>query len=115
MMQPLGNALQGFGRKRSLVISGEPGIDEISISGGTQILQISSESMDSFTFSPQEPDIACVPYETIPSGDAELNAATFKALLKNKAGAGILNMVAPSAARGISRSLRVCRRWENAG
>ncbi len=97
LMRSLGDALKSLGRIRSLVVCGDPGIDEISISGATRMLEIRPESMISSTISPDELGIMCVPYEEIPAGPAAFNAAIFRALLANEAADSTRDMVALNA------------------
>lgn len=98
LMQPLGEALQGIGRRRSIVVYGEPGIDEISISGETRLLKIDSNTMSSFSVSPTDFGIAHVPYDALPSGDAESNVSTFNDVLEGKIRDGIVDMISVNAA-----------------
>lgn len=52
--QLLAEILQRLGRTRSFVVTGEPGIDEVSISCATQILDVSQQDVSSMRISPQD-------------------------------------------------------------
>jgi len=54
---------------------GDDGIDEITLSTTTQIMQISGGEQKSETFDPRDLGISYAPIETLAGGDAEFNAA----------------------------------------
>jgi anthranilate phosphoribosyltransferase len=93
----LARALQLMGRRRALVVRGEPGIDEFSISGGSDVVEITPHRLRSFRLSPEECGISLEPYANLPSGLAPANAKSFCELLEGAAAASIRDLVALNA------------------
>lgn len=87
-----------LGREKSLVVWGAPGIDEISISGVTKILEVTEIKTREWEIEPSDFGIECIDYAHIPGGDAKDNAAIFQQLLYRSANNGITELVALSSA-----------------
>ncbi len=90
----LADALQMLGVERALVVWGEPGIDEVSISGATHWLDVTPAAVISGTWTPAQ----MIPYERIPAGDAAENAGEFQRLLTGTGDSAAAQMVAVNAA-----------------
>lgn len=86
-----------LGRKKSIVVYGEPGIDEVSISGVTHVYECSNENVKYYTICPQDFGIMPVDYGNIPGGDADENMNIFLELLEGKAPQSIIDMVSLNA------------------
>ena len=93
----LAAAVQILGRARVLIVSGEPGIDEFSISGQSTVCDITQDSIRTFSCAPNDFGISPVDYDTVPSGLAESNAKIFLELLDGRADVSITDMVALNA------------------
>lgn len=107
-------------KNRVSVVHGEPGIDELSISGRSKIYRMSGSEQQELEVSPSDFGIIPVDYLDLPKGDVSLNAEIFLQLLDNQAHRGIKEMVALNSAlvlwnsqvtdtleEGYSRSLKV--------
>ncbi|MBN1411307.1 MAG: anthranilate phosphoribosyltransferase [Spirochaetales bacterium] len=95
--QLLARALYKLGRTKCLVITGEPGIDEISISGKTRIVELTGSKLKEYNITPSDFGIKPVPYETIPAGDCKENAKYFKSLMQSGEPESLLDMVSLNA------------------
>lgn len=84
-------------RKKSLVVVGEPGIDEISISGKTTLYEVESGSIKEYSFEPQDFNIPLIKYEYLPGGDADTNSGLFLELIDNKGSMHLKDMVCLNA------------------
>jgi anthranilate phosphoribosyltransferase len=93
-VQVLAEALKLLGRKRALVVTGEPGIDELSVSGISKLLDVTATEITDFSVLPETVGIERVNYEEIPSGQAPYNAGLFHELLENAGPASLKSMVA---------------------
>lgn len=93
----LAEILQRLGRQKCLVVCGAPGVDEVSISGRTDILSVTQDSVTPITLAPEHLDIQPVVYEAIPGGDADDNAVLFEQLMEGTAPESIVQMVSASA------------------
>ena len=89
----IAETLKAQGRKRCLIVVGEPGIDEISISGGSQIIELKDGALQEYSLKPQDFGIQPLDYGSIPCGDAKKNAEIFLGLLEKGEPASVLNML----------------------
>lgn len=83
-----------LGRERVAIVVGEPGIDEVSASGATEIYQYCNGKFEHYRIAPEEFGIKRVSYSDIPSGEAEANARVFMRLLDGNCSPHVLSMVA---------------------
>jgi anthranilate phosphoribosyltransferase len=94
--------LKRLGRKRAIVVYGEPGIDEFSISGPSSYWLLNEKGDVSFhnielgIIGIQSHDFA-----TVPGGDAKTNQDLFSRILKGESCSGLLDMVALNAGAAI--------------
>lgn len=79
-------AMVMLGAERALIVSGEEGLDEMSIAGPTCIAAIGIESLPA-TLAPADAGLARHPLDAIRGGDAAYNAAALRRLLLGEAGA----------------------------
>lgn len=102
-------AIRLLGSERALVVSGEEGLDEISVSGPTRVESIGFSSM-SDVITPESAGIAIHPPEALKGGDAAYNAAALRRLLDGETGAYrdavLLNAAAALMAAGEADTLR---------
>lgn len=84
-------------RKKCLVAVGEPGIDEISISGKTTLYEIEDGSIKEYSFEPQDFNIPLIKYEYLPGGDADANSVLFLDLIDGKGNVHLKDMVCLNA------------------
>lgn len=91
--------LQELGSEGALIVWGEPGIDEISVTGTTGYLQVGSGGIQGGHFkTPTHPDLD---YSKLPGGDAKENADIFLKLLHGEHKGPLLDMVCVSAGAAI--------------
>ncbi|MBU2530800.1 MAG: anthranilate phosphoribosyltransferase [Elusimicrobia bacterium] len=83
-----------IGREECLVVSGHPGIDEISVSG-ISIVGGSQTTIREIT--PEQIDTPRYDYDKIPCGDAKFNAQEFYKLINNSANNGLEDIVCVNA------------------
>jgi len=89
----IAESLTELGRKKCLVVSGEPGIDEISISGKTHVFEINKTEITEYDLNPEDFNITTVNYGDIPAGNAEDNANHFFNLINNAANDSLASFV----------------------
>lgn len=89
------DALFELGSAGALVVFGEPGIDEISVTGTTGTLHVTKSGIIEGAFTtPTHPDLD---YSLLPHGDAQENKATFRDLLSGAEQGPLLDMVCQNA------------------
>lgn len=74
------DAMDMLGVKRAMIVSGEEGLDEISIAGPTRIATIGIDGLGN-TVSPEDAGLPRHSLNAIRGGDAEFNAAALRRLL----------------------------------
>lgn len=81
-------AMARLGTERAMIVSGEEGLDELSIAGGNMVADIDAAAHITLTtFTPQEVGINCHPLSALRGGDAIYNAAALRRLLQGEHGA----------------------------
>lgn len=93
----LAEACIKLGRRRAAVVHGDPGIDEVSISGATQVYECVDKKIKRYQIVPGDFGIPIVPYEKIPGGDFHVNREIFMRLLKGDVERSIIDMVSINA------------------
>ena len=89
----IAECLSEMGKKRCFVVLGEPGIDEISISGSTSLYRVEGNEVKKYKLKPEKFNIEYTRYSDIPGGNAEENVSIFNSLLENNAPESVKNMV----------------------
>ncbi len=101
--------LRELGLKKAWVVHGADGLDEVSISGETQICEMEAGAIDNFTLVPEDAGLRRYPLEGIKGGDAKHNAEKLEALLKGEKGAYreivLLNAASALIVAGITNDL----------
>lgn len=84
MVEPIAKALMGLGIKRAMVVSGEDGLDEITLTTSTLVTEIEGEKLHSYRISPSDFGLAEVPFSSIEGFEAEQSAERVRELLDGK-------------------------------
>ncbi|HEV3284683.1 MAG TPA: anthranilate phosphoribosyltransferase [Solirubrobacteraceae bacterium] len=88
-LETIAGALAALGVDRALVVSGEDGLDEISASAPTRVVEVNGEEIRAYTLRPQdagiEPAPAAEAAEASRGGTPEENAAVTRAILAGEA------------------------------
>ncbi len=80
----LAEVLNNLGTKQAFVVHGKEGLDEISISGETQISELSNNKVRTYTVTPEDFGITPVDISKISGGDTKENARIIKDILDGK-------------------------------
>lgn len=79
-------ALQRLGTDHSLVISGDEGLDELSLAGGNELAEIKGGEVLMRRATPADAGLPPAPIDAIRGGDPAHNAAALRALLQGEPG-----------------------------
>lgn len=79
-------AMAKLGTGRSLIVSGDEGLDELSLAGGNEVAVVTANSFEMSRLHPSDAGLARAPIEAIRGDDAAHNAAALKALLMGAPG-----------------------------
>ncbi|HMT03969.1 MAG TPA: anthranilate phosphoribosyltransferase [Solirubrobacterales bacterium] len=82
--ESIAEALVGLGTERALVVSGDDGIDEISITGPTRIIDVADGGTEERFVSPEEFDLERAELGDVAGGTPEENAAVTRAVLEGE-------------------------------
>ncbi|MGC9329100.1 MAG: anthranilate phosphoribosyltransferase, partial [Candidatus Hinthialibacter sp.] len=77
-------SLQLLGLRRAWVVSASDGLDEITLTGSTQVRQVSPDEIQSFDISPEEYGLSLCSPGDLKGGSLEENAAITRAILGGK-------------------------------
>lgn len=103
-------ALRLLGTERAMVISGEDGLDELSLAGRNCVAEVANGVTSSYMVSAEDAGLPSSPVSAIRGGDAVHNAAELRKLLRGNAGpyrdAVLFNSAAALIVAGEVESLR---------
>ena len=80
-------ALARLGTEHSLVVSGDEGLDELSLAGGNEVAEIEGGEVRMKRVDAAEAGLVHAPVEAIRGGDPQYNAAALRDLLRGEQGA----------------------------
>jgi anthranilate phosphoribosyltransferase len=109
MMELVAQALIGLRIERAFVVHSEDGMDEISISAPTNVLEVRDGSIHRITLTPELFGAAPASLESLRGGDARANATIIEAILKGERGPRrdvvLMNAGAALVVAGLASSL----------
>jgi anthranilate phosphoribosyltransferase len=86
IMELMANALHGLGLEHAFVVHGANGMDEVSISSRSYVVEIRGDEIRQFVMTPEDFGISSASTETIVGGDAAENAKIIEAILRGERG-----------------------------
>ena len=86
-LEHMASALARLGGRSALFVSSEDGLDEISISAPTRVVELRDGKVEAYTVTPDELGVEQAPLESIGSGPPEENARITRAVLAGEQGA----------------------------
>ncbi len=108
-LERMAGALARLGCDRALLVSSEDGLDEMSTSAPTHVVEVNGEAIRRYVVAPDEVGIDVAPFDAIRGGTPDENAATTRAILAGADGArrdiAVLNAGAAIYAGGVTESL----------
>ncbi|WP_292959980.1 anthranilate phosphoribosyltransferase [Novosphingobium sp. UBA1939] len=81
------DALARLGTARSFVVSGDEGLDELSLAGGNELADVTGAEIVMRRVAPSDADLPTAPIEAIRGGDPAHNAEALRRLLLGEPGA----------------------------
>jgi len=115
--------LQRLGCSHALVVHGQDGLDELSLSGPSTVHELRAGEIRQYTVSPEEVGLKRVPLEALRGGCPAENAAALRAVLGGERGPlrdfvalnAAAALVAADAAAGLSEGIRLAKRSIDSG
>ena len=85
-LERMAGALVRLGTDRALLVSSEDGLDEMSTSGKTRVVEVEGTAIRPYTFGPGEAGIATATFEEVAGSTPDDNAAVTRAILGGQPG-----------------------------
>ena len=109
LLRTYAEVLRELGVKKAWIVHGFDGLDELTISGSTQICELEAGAIDTFTITPEDAGLRRYPIESVKGDDAKHNAAALLELLNGAHNAYreivLLNASAALIVAGLTHSL----------
>lgn len=86
-LDTMARALARLGTEHALLVSSDDGLDEISISAPTQVVEVRDGEVSEYSVAPEDVGLNRAAAEAIPGGDPDQNAQTTRAILAGEPGA----------------------------
>jgi anthranilate phosphoribosyltransferase len=80
-LETMAGALARLGTKHALLVSGEDGVDELSISASTRVVEVTGGVLRRYSVTPEEVGLERAPADQVPGGNPEQNAQTAREIL----------------------------------
>ncbi|HEX4733011.1 MAG TPA: anthranilate phosphoribosyltransferase [Thermoleophilaceae bacterium] len=84
-LETMAGALARLGSESALIVSAEDGLDELSVSAPTRVVELRNGRIDSFLLTPEEAGLERAPSDSLAQGDPEENAELTRGVLSGKA------------------------------
>lgn len=99
LLRLMGEALLRLGTTRALIVHGTDGLDEISMSAPTRVVEVRGERGDlvEYAITPEELGLSIRPRDEVLGGDAQQNAEEMRRLLAGEDRGALADMVALNA------------------
>lgn len=112
MQRPMAEALQQLGSQRSLVVRGTDGVDEISLTTSSIVLEVTPGAIVEHRWSPEDFGLPRSSRDALFADDPAASAARIRSVFDGEAGACrdvvVLNAAAGLWVAGVHDDLRVC-------
>ncbi|MFC1897581.1 anthranilate phosphoribosyltransferase [Chloroflexota bacterium] len=86
LVEKLASALQGLGCDHALVVHGEDGLDEITVTGKTRVCELKNGSIKSYSISPEDLGLSRANPDSLKGGTLGENAAMLRSILAGTPG-----------------------------
>ncbi len=86
-LETMAGALARLGTTHALLVSGEDGVDELSISDATRVVEVTGEEVRSYRVTPEEVGLRRFAPQEVPGGDPQQNAEIARRIFGGEIGA----------------------------
>ncbi len=86
LIEPMARVLSNLGVKRAMVVHGDDGVDEVSISGQTKVCEVRDGELTTYMINPETFGLSLAPLSEVVGGDAQENKAIALSILKGEKG-----------------------------
>jgi anthranilate phosphoribosyltransferase len=100
-IEPLARVLAELGAERAWVVHGRDGMDELTITGPSQVIEFFDGKFTKFEIEPEQVGLERAPLDTVRGGDAQFNARSLERLLRGKGESPYRDIVVLNAAAAL--------------
>ena len=109
-LETMAGALARLGSESALIVSAEDGLDELSVSAPTRVVELKDGQIETYTLAPEEAGLERTPAASLAQGDPDQNAEVTRAVLTGKSNGVerslvVLNAGAALYVGGVSESI----------
>jgi anthranilate phosphoribosyltransferase len=108
-LETMAGALARLGTRHALLVCSEDGLDELSISAATRVIEVRGQEIVTWSVAPEDVGLERAPAEAIPGGDPEQNARITRRIFAGEPGPSrdlaVLNAAAAILAGGGAETL----------
>ena len=101
LAETLANALARLGMRHALVVSGEDGLDDITVTGPTTVFEVRGDVVSQRTITPFDLGLSVHTSEEIEGGTPEQNAQIFRDVLKGEGPVAVRDLIVAQAGAGL--------------
>jgi anthranilate phosphoribosyltransferase len=83
-LEPIAETLRDMGTERAFVLHGSDGLDEITTTGETEVVELNNGKITRFTILPEDAGIARATSESLKGGEPSQNAAALQGVLNGE-------------------------------
>lgn len=100
-MDRIASAIAELGTDRTILVSSDDGLDELSTSSPSEVVDITADGIRRWRFDPRDLGIAPPPPGSLAGGEPSENADVIRAILETRRGGPATDIVALNAAAGL--------------
>jgi anthranilate phosphoribosyltransferase len=100
-LEPLANALNRLGSRRALVVHGEDGLDELSLTGPSLVAELRAGAVSTYRFDPDRVGLRRCKPDDLAGGDAAHNARIIRDVLAGRAAPAQMDIALLNAAAAL--------------
>ena len=101
LAERLANALARLGMRHALVVSGDDGLDDITVTGPTTAFEVRGDMVSQRTITPFDLGLSVHPAKAIEGGTPEQNAQIFREVLAGRGPAAVRDLIVAQAGAGL--------------
>jgi anthranilate phosphoribosyltransferase len=83
-LETMAGALDRLGSESALIVSAEDGLDELSVSAPTRVVELKNGQIDSYTLTPEQTGLERMPADSLAQGDPGENAEVTRGVLSGR-------------------------------
>jgi anthranilate phosphoribosyltransferase len=83
-MELIAETAKLLGIERVLIVRGEDGLDEVTLTGKTRVIELKDGELDEYEIAPSDFEIEECVFDEIAGGDAEFNVSIAKSILSGE-------------------------------